>query len=258
MEGKIAIVKMLRTQDRIFLLLGGIVDLFEEIRDPLGIFAYSYENLYGWVPSRFKKHNVHMSIKRALKTGYIEKVFKDGQPYLRLTGRGKKKLVRDFPLLALQKRKWDGRWRMVFFDIKETSRKIRDQLRRKLKELGLAKFQQSVYITPHNFAEDIREFLESRGLAESVYVVITKELLTGDEKALAQKLWNLKKINEEYRKILEFWEEEKISSQKEKIIREIKSRYLEILAVDPFLPKELLPSDWCRQEVESLLRRTSF
>lgn len=246
--------KMLRNQDRLLLLLGGVVDLFDEIRDPLGLFSSGYENFYGWVPSRFRKHNAYMSLKRALKTGFIEKIFKNGQPYLRLTGRGKKKLVRDFPLLALKKKRWDRKWRMVFFDIQETSRKIRDQLRRKLEELGFAKFQRSVYITPHDFAEDIREFLESRALADKVYVVATKELLAGDEKALAAKLWKLEEINEQYRKILEFWEKKKTSSRKEKNNREIRSRYLEVLAVDPFLPKELVPSDWCRQEVEELLK----
>ena len=105
---------------------------------------------------------------------------------------------------------------------------------------------------------DIREFLETRDLAESVYVLVTKELLAGDEKALANKLWNLEKINDGYRKILEFWENKKTNSRKGKNNREIRSRYLEILAVDPFLPKELLPSDWCRQEVERLIKKTSF
>ena len=250
--------KLLRNQDRILLLLGGAIDLFEEIHDPIGIFSSGYKNLYGWVPPRFRKQHAYMSIKRALKTGYIEKIFKNDQPYLRVTGKGKKKLVRDFPFLMFQKKKWDRKWRMVFFDIQETSRKNRDQLRRKLKELGFAQFQQSVYITPHDFAEDIREFLEAHGLVESVYVLVTNELLAGDEKALAEKLWKLDKINEEYRKIIEFWEKERQKRRRKKIDREIRSRYLETLALDPFLPKELLPSDWCRHEVEKLLRRLSY
>lgn len=249
--------KLLRNQDRILLLLGAAVDLFEDLADAGGLASYSYKTIYGWVPPRFRKRNVKESVKRVLKTGYIEKIFKNGQPYLRLTGKGKKKLTRDFPLLNFQKKKWDRKWRLVLFDIQEASRKIRDQLRRKLKELGFARFQQSVYITPHDFAEDIREFLETHGLAESVYVLVTNELLVGDEKALADKLWNLEKINEQYRKILEFSEKERTNSRKEKTNREIKSRYLEVLAVDPFLPKELLPSDWRRHEVEKLLRRLS-
>lgn len=250
--------KLLRKQDRILLLLGGAVDLFENLADAGGLASFSYKTVYGWVPPRFRRHNVYMSIRRGLKTGYIEKIFKNGQPYLRLTGKGRKKVIRDFPLLRLQKKKWDRKWRMVFYDIKETSRKTRDQLRRKLRELGFAQIQQSVYISPHDFAEDIREFLESHGLAETVYVLVTKELLAGDERGLANKLWQLDKINQKYREILEFWEDKKENSRKEKIIKKIRSRYLEVLAFDPFLPKELLPSDWSRQEVERLLKKTSF
>lgn len=249
--------KLLRNQDRILLLLGAAVDLFEDLADAGGLVSYSYKTVYGWVPPRFRKRNVKESVKRALKTGYLEKIFKDGQPYLRLTGKGKRKLIRDFPLLNFQKKRWDRKWRMVFFDIQEASRQIRNQLRRKLDELGFVMFQRSVYISPHDFAEDIREFLETRDLAENVYVVVTKELLVGDEKALANKLWKLEKINREYEKILEFWEKKKEKFSRKRITRELKSRYLEVLAVDPFLPKELLPSNWYRQEVENLLKRIS-
>jgi len=251
------VAKLLRNQDRILLLLGAAVDLFEDLADAGGLASYSYKTVYGWVPPRFKKHNVQMSIKRALKTGYIEKIFKNSQPYLRLTGKGKKKLIRDFSFLMFQKKKWDRKWRLVFFDIKEISRKTRDRLRNKLKEIGFAQFQQSVYISPHDFTEDIREFLENYGLADAVYVLATRELLVGNERSLASKLWKLDKLNREYEKILEFWEDKRKKPSRNKIVREIRSRYFDVLALDPFLPKELLPSDWLRPQVESLIRKIS-
>ena len=249
--------KLLRNQDRILLLSGAAIDLFEDLADAGGLMSHSYETVYGWVPPRFRKRNVKESVKRALRTGYIEKIFKNGRPYLRLTGKGKKKLVRDFPLLSFQKKKWDRKWRLVLFDIQETSRGVRDQLRKKLKELDFAQFQQSVYITPHDLAEDMRDFLESHKLTDNVYIVVTKELLAGEEKALADKLWKLEKINEQYEKILEFWKEKKEELSENKLTREIKSRYLEIIAIDPCLPRELLPSDWSRLKVEALIKKIS-
>ncbi|MBL7159778.1 hypothetical protein ISS85_04835 [Candidatus Microgenomates bacterium] len=249
--------KLLRNQDRILLLLGAAIDLFEDLADAGGLMSYSYQTVYRWVPPRFRKRNVKESVKRSLKTGYIEKIFKNDQPYFRLTGKGKKKLTRDFPLLSFQKKKWDRKWRLVLFDIQETSRKVRDQLRRKLRELDFARFQQSVYITPHDFAEDMRDFLENHRLTENVCIVVTKELLTGDERVLASKLWRLGEINKQYKKILDFWEEEKEKISKEKMANEVKSRYLEILAIDPCLPRELLPLDWSRLKVEALLKRIS-
>ncbi len=46
---------------------------------------------------------------------------------------------------------WDGRWRIVFFDVPETKRPIRDYIRSVLKRLGFKEFQRSMWISPHKF-----------------------------------------------------------------------------------------------------------
>lgn len=247
--------KKLRTKDKVLLVLSGLIDIFEEIRNPLGLPSSAFRNLYGFDPAHFKKQRLYNAVWRSLKTGDIEKVIKNGKSYLRLTSQGKKKIIRDFPLLSLQNKKWDRKWRLVFFDIEETSRYTRDILRTKLKQLGFAQIQRSVYITPHNLAEDLREFLEHLGLEKYVYVATIEKLLAGKERTLAQKLWNLEKINKEYKKILEDWERE--SKDQTKLREKILRRYLEISTVDPFLPQELLPPDWKRKELEKLIKSLS-
>src|SRR3989344_7150077 len=56
----------------------------------------------------------------------------------------------DFDLVKIRscQAKWDGLWRLVVFDISEENRKLRDLLRRKLRSLGFAMFQKSVWVTP--------------------------------------------------------------------------------------------------------------
>ena len=39
-----------------------------------------------------------------------------------------------------------------------------------------------------------------------------------------------------------------------RLIREIKEKYLTIMLADPFLPKELLPSDWAGEDVKKIVR----
>lgn len=59
-------------------------------------------------------------------------------------------------------KKWDGKWRVVIFDIPTASRLVRDIFRRKLKEWGFYCLQQSVWITPYPCREEVellREFL---------------------------------------------------------------------------------------------------
>jgi DNA-binding transcriptional regulator PaaX len=130
---------------------------------------------------------------------------KDGEAYLRLTNQGQEKISRDFPLLEFQKKKWDRKWRIVLFDISEVSRQARNSLREKLKELGFGMFQQSTYISPHDFANDLREFLRSSGLSDFVYVleVPHDSRSIGGFRSLVQKLWHLDELNDEYLKLIE-------------------------------------------------------
>ena len=109
--------KLLRPSDVLLLGLSGIMDIFEDIKDPLGIMATGSKNLYGWVPERYRRHNFSRVVDRQLRTGDIEKVIKGDQLYLRLTSVGKEKIARDFPMLPMAAKPWDRRWRMVMFDI---------------------------------------------------------------------------------------------------------------------------------------------
>lgn len=260
------------------LLLGltNILDLFEEVKDPLGIVSKSYKNMYGWVPEQYKKHNFMHLVWRNIKTGYIEKIEKHGEIYIRLTSQGSKKITRDFPLLSLQKRKWDGKWRVVIFDIEEVNRNARDGLRKKLKELGFGMIQKSVFISPHNVIKDMLEFIENVGLEDVVYTFEASNLATGDVKELANKVWNLDALNEKYREIIEKMEDSHLTIthdrvkmlndvhgvEKIKLIRELRrewrrelrEKYLIIVLNDPFLPKELLPSDWLGYEAKKLIK----
>lgn len=276
--------KLLKPRDILLLGVGGLLDIFEEVRDPLGIMAKSYESMYGFTPRQYKRHNYSHLIWRNLKVGYIEKIVKDGEVYLRLTGEGRERIVRDFPLLEFQKKRWDKKWRIVLFDIAELNRKKRDMLRAKLKELGFGMLQQSVYISPNNFTKDLVEFLTAEKLAGFVYVfeIFHTQMAIGNAKELAQKVWNLDSLNEQYLELIEeishlnstygrgvklngLDELKVVKSNKESnkgfnkerdgLARNIREEYLSLVISDPFLPKELLPSNWAFATLTGLIRK---
>lgn len=89
--------------------------------------------------------------------GLITFVVKNNKTYIRLTEKGKAKLRQyKYKEMVIPKpRKWDGKWRMLIFDIKETRKPVRDQLREQLINLRLVKVQQSVWIHPYDFSEII-------------------------------------------------------------------------------------------------------
>ena len=62
----------------------------------------------------------------------------------------------DLENLTINKpRKWDGKWRIVFFDIPEKKRKARNALREKLYDLGFCEMQKSVFVSPYECQDEI-------------------------------------------------------------------------------------------------------
>lgn len=185
-----------------------------------------------------KKGNYYTTISRMLKSEVIEKVIINGEVKLRITSKGKVRLVRDFPFLKFQSQKWDRKWRIVTFDIPVKFRVKRDRLRRKLKELGFGMLQQSIWISPHNFEDDIREYLESNRLGSSAFVFVSGKVLFGNVEKLVNDLWKINEVNRLYKEAFE---------------NKDKERYLSALSRDPFLPKELLPKNWWAIKAKSVI-----
>jgi len=95
----------------------------------------------------------------------IKVIQKNGEDFLEITKSGKKELLRyNFDDLKIEKSKiWDGKWRMVIFDIPEKFRDGRVALSNKLKEMGFYRLQKSVFVYPYeceNEIDFIREFFD--------------------------------------------------------------------------------------------------
>lgn len=61
-------------------------------------------------------------------------------------------------LLELKKKKkWEGKWFLVIFDVPEKQRTKRDYLRRFLNEIGFFPYQQSVYAFPYECEKEIMQ-----------------------------------------------------------------------------------------------------
>lgn len=81
---------------------------------------------------------------------------------------GGKELIRKFNIETMKLKRparWDRKWRVVFFDVPEKRRIIRDALRQKLRDLDFYELQKSVFVSPFPCREEIdliSEFFEAR------------------------------------------------------------------------------------------------
>lgn len=242
-------MKKLRIRDRILLGFGLFYDYVG--RHMILAARGSYKACL-FVPPETKKKSVYNAVYEMLKTGYLEKIIKNGKPYLRITNRGQQAWQRDFSFLAMRDTPWDGKWRLVIFDLPEDKKSIRESLRRKLYKLGFGQLQKSIYINPFDFVQDMAEFLENKHLLGYAFVLTAKHELMGNAQKLANRVWKLEKINREYKKILKELKRLKTINNEQK--REVLLRRLffdlsDLLVRDPILPKELLPDDWLGDKV---------
>lgn len=117
-------------------------------------------------------------IKYLYRLDYIDKEA-GGKSFfnLVLTKKGKfKSLDCQLDNLKSKKTEWDGKWRMVAFDIPDKYKTGRDALRRKLGSIGFCKLQESIFITPIDCIKEMKllvDFFELEkyvrfGILESV------------------------------------------------------------------------------------------
>ena len=79
-------------------------------------------------------------------------------------------------------KKWDGKWRLVLFDIPEKDRVFRDILRKHLKTLKFRKLQHSVFVSPYPFEKPILELV--RLYSAEKYVRVISAMKIDNEKNL--------------------------------------------------------------------------
>src|SRR3989304_9555308 len=101
---------------------------------------------------------------KLMRKGWVEKIDTLEGVKVKLTDGGRKQVLQ-YKLNDLKPRtgEWDGKWRVVFFDIPEKDKKRRDGLRKYLGKLGFRQYQRSVFICPYNCEKEVqylREVLE--------------------------------------------------------------------------------------------------
>lgn len=250
--------KLLRLRDHILIGAGFASEAFEEVRLVGGLWPWALKGRYGFVPSRYKRNSYLTTVSNLLSTGEIAKTTNNkGEVFLELTSSGEKNFVRRFSLFSLEKKPWDERYMIVIFDIPEKQKKTRDRLRAKLDELGFGMLQESVWISPYHFEEDMREFLINSGLGSFVMVLTAKDLLSRDPQNLAIRVWGLEKVNRGYKRVLKILAKIKNEKSGKHSFKRACAIYLDTLAQDPLLPKELLPAHWSRERALTQLNRQS-
>ena len=139
-----------------------------------------HKMLYGDLTKIYKTNSINQTLKRAENRGFTKKKIINEQVYIALTQSGEEEMSRlrdtiKFDLSS-ENKDWDGKYRLVLFDIPEKNRVVRDNFRNKLKQLGFIGWQQSVWVGKVDITRVMRKFLNKYGLSDYVLVIETEDL----------------------------------------------------------------------------------
>lgn len=103
---------------------------------------------------------------------------------LSITQYGKRYLLRYLSLGDNRKlnknKKWDGRWRVLIFDIPENRRSDRNGVRQALVSIGFMRLQDSVWVYPYN-CEDLINLIKTENDSDSEILYMIVEMIENDE-----------------------------------------------------------------------------
>jgi phenylacetic acid degradation operon negative regulatory protein len=146
---------------------------------------------------------------------------------------------------------WSGDWHMVIYSVPEPERAVRDQLRKKLAWLGFGPLSSSVWVSPHDRTEILRQsFLSEPSVQLDIFRSRTGGLAADCD--LACRAWDLDSLNRDYGRWLGDWVP-RLSNYRAGAVRgsialadrmTLISDYRHFPFRDPDLPPELLPRDW--------------
>ncbi|MBU1326843.1 hypothetical protein KKB64_00415 [Patescibacteria group bacterium] len=127
----------------------------------------------------WKQYNpsyLRSAIKRFHKQKYVEIKGQNGEEVVVLSEAGKRRILKyALDELSIEKpRQWDGRWRLIVYDVENRKKRLRDVFREALRALGFCKLQESVWLYPYPCEKQVTFLKEYYGVGNEVlYIVAT-------------------------------------------------------------------------------------
>lgn len=235
-----------------------------------------YVRHYGnkiWIGSLIKLlnefgHNdqaVRAAISRMNKQGWVQAEKKGNKSYYFLTDRGIKRIDEAAQrIFKLKNDSWDGKWRMLMYNIPEEIRSVRDELRKELIWSGFGTLSNSCWISPNSLEKQVQDLIVKYGIKDYVDFFISEYHGPFANERLVMKSWDLEEINDKYQHFIQEYSQKYIIA-KNKIAKgqmteaecfvertKLVHEYRKFLFVDPGLPEELLPDMWLGSHAAAL------
>lgn len=201
--------------------------------------------------------SVRAAISRMNKQGWVQAEKIGNKSFYSLTDRGIKRIEEAAKrIFKLKPDEWDGKWRILLYNIPEEIRNLRDELRKELVWSGFGTMSNSCWISANIQESQVYDLIAKYEINEYIDFFIANYDGPHENQRLVEKSWNLDEINEKYQEFISEYSQKYIIDrnkinkgqmtdaecfvERSKLVHE----YRKFLFVDPGLPEELLPKKW--------------
>lgn len=196
---------------------------------------------------------VRTSVFRLVKDGWLQSQQIGRRSYYSLTDDGRERFAQaTHRIYGEPVGDWDGQWCLLLLAALDTP--ARDLVRRECGWLGFGPMSANVLAHPSPDLADLDVTLRRLGVADAL-VVLRGQTIRGEQamRDLARNSWNLDDIDARYASFVRRFRpvyravsgRSKMTDESAFVIRTLLiQEYRKVLLRDPWLPAELLPSDW--------------
>jgi phenylacetic acid degradation operon negative regulatory protein len=203
---------------------------------------------------------VRVAVARLRKEGWLEARREGRETSYSLTGAAWQMLDegRD-RIFRRAAEPWDGQWHMVIYQVPETDRALREQLRRRLAWLGFGPLSPSVWVSPHNRTQQVRdEFAAHAPVRLDIFRSRSEDAAA--DRDIAGRAWDLPGLDADYRDLLDRYaprladyrqgklDDRAALTERMRLIYD----YRHFPFRDPDLPPALLPAGWSGQRAHEV------
>lgn len=173
----------------------------------------------------------------------------------RLTAAGRLCALGGRDPLAQWSRAWDGRWRMVLFDVPVARDSHRKRLRRYLHDRGFGCLQGSVWVTPDPLEEEKKILVGAKIDVESLLLLDAQPCAGESDAEIVAGAWDFERINQRYLRLMKILDAHPKGPLRSEASAKAMLRWtsaereawLDAVTNDPLLPKRILPSGYLGQ-----------
>ena len=126
---------------------------------------------------KFNTWRLRQILKRMHQQKLVEIVERNEEKIVKISLDGRRKLLKfNLDEMELKDEKWDGKWRIIIYDILTGKREEASLFRKTLKKLKFLKLQRSVYLTPYKCYDEIEYLRQVCGVNTEVLILTVSGL----------------------------------------------------------------------------------